>query len=115
MNDISNRMNDVSDRLSKLEGASSFLATKEDIALVKGDLEKISTNSERIARIEGDRKHLATKNEVQVLSTELQKVSSKLREEIAEVRTEPRGPKWLIVVEVVVILISLLDHLLGLL
>ena len=44
MNDSSNRMNDVSDRLSKLEGASSFLATKEDIALVKGDIEK-SINS----------------------------------------------------------------------
>ena len=41
---MSNRMNDVSDRLSKLEGASSFLATKEDIALVKGDIEK-SINS----------------------------------------------------------------------
>ena len=40
-------MNDVSDRLSKLEGASSFLATKEDIALVKGAIEKISTNLER--------------------------------------------------------------------
>ena len=37
---MSNRMNDVSDRLSKLEGASSFLATKEDIALVKGDIER---------------------------------------------------------------------------
>ena len=44
VNDISNRMNDVSDRLSKFEGASSFLATKEDIALVKGDIEK-SINS----------------------------------------------------------------------
>ena len=130
---MSNRMNDVSDRLSKLEGASSFLATKEDIALVKGDIEKISTNSERIARIEGEHKHLATKNEVQVLRTELQevrselreeiagvrtelqKVRSELREEIAEVRTEPREPKWLIVVKDVIILISLLDHLLGLL
>ena len=32
---------------AKFEGASSFLATKEDIALVKGDIEKISTNLER--------------------------------------------------------------------
>ena len=47
VNDISNRMNDVSERLSKFEGASSFLATKEDIALVKGAIEKISTNLER--------------------------------------------------------------------
>jgi len=40
VNDISNRMNDVSERLSKFEGASSFLATKEDIALVKGDMKR---------------------------------------------------------------------------
>lgn len=82
---------------------------------MKNYREKISTNSERIARIEGDRKHLATKNEVQVLRTELQEVRSELREEIAGVRTEPREPKWLIVVEVVIILIPLLDHLLRLL